>query len=176
MSREAIEEYLEIAKYCVTTRKGNGGVYGYPAVLLLLSVVDALSNYASHREHSFLVLKNIFPSLSDKQIKSLKDWYRHLLAHQAIIMPGTKLTVDDPGDAIELNSEGEPTHIRVKPLYESVNAAWEKVSLAAVNPRYRRERAPKQPIASTVSELPSVSGDFVNTSSTPLVATFTPKK
>ena len=48
MAREAIEEYLTIANYCVTTRKPNNGVYGYPAVLLLFSVVDALSNYAGH--------------------------------------------------------------------------------------------------------------------------------
>ena len=30
MSQEAIEEYLAIAHYCVTTAKANGGVYGYP--------------------------------------------------------------------------------------------------------------------------------------------------
>jgi len=46
MSQEAIEEYLAIAHYCVTTAKANGGVYGYPAVLLLFSIVDALSNHA----------------------------------------------------------------------------------------------------------------------------------
>lgn len=173
MSREAIEEYLAIADYCVTTRKPNKGVYGYPAVLLLFSVVDALSNYAGHPEHSFLAMKDVAPSLSNKQIKSLADWYRHLPAHQAIIMPGTKLTVDDPGPAIELNSEGEPTHIRVKPLYEAVKAAWENFSPADVNPSYRQEKAPKKPIASTALEL-SASGTFVATS-TPVV-TLRPKK
>jgi hypothetical protein len=89
-------------------------------------------------------------------------------------MPGTKLSVDDPGVAIELNFEGEPTHIRVKPLYEAVKAAWEKFSLADVNPSYRQEKAPKKPIASTASEL-TASGNFVSTSSTPVVVTLTPK-
>jgi hypothetical protein len=58
MSREAIEEYLAISHDCITTRKPNGGAYGYPAVLLLFSVVDALSSYASYAEHSFGALKD----------------------------------------------------------------------------------------------------------------------
>ena len=178
MSREAIEEYLEIANHCVMTRKLNGGVYGYPAVLLLFSVVDALNNYAGHPAHSFRAMRDVVPSLSEKQIKSLADWYRHLPAHQAIIMPGTKLTIDDPGAAIELNSEGEPTHIRLKPFFEAVKGAWEKLSPADVNPRYRLEKAPKTPIASTIAELPSVSGNFITaiTTSVPLVTTVTPKR
>lgn len=175
MSREAIEEYLAIANYCVTSRKANGGVYGYPALLLLFSVVDALSNYAGHPEHSFLAMKDVFPLLSDKQIKALANWYRHLPAHQAIIMPGTKLTIDDSGDAIELNSEDEPTHIRLKPLFDGVKAAWDKFRPTNINPRYRQEKAPKQPVATTSSELPSASGNLVTTSSAPFVGTLTTK-
>ncbi len=177
MSREVIEEYLAIANYCVATRKSDGGVYGYPAVLLLLCVVDALSNYAGNSENSFLAMKDVMPSLSEEQIKSLASWYRHLPAHQAIIMPGTKLTVDDAGAAIELNSEGEPTHIRVKPLYEAVKAAWDRINPTEIRPRYRQEKAPKQPIVTNVSPV-SASGTFVisKTSSVPLIATLTRKK
>ncbi len=61
MAREATEEYLAIAHHCITTRKSNGGVYGYPAVLLLFSIVDALSNYAGYPEHTFGAMKDIFP-------------------------------------------------------------------------------------------------------------------
>src|SRR6266498_2689029 len=92
MAREATEEYLAIAHHCITTRKSNGGVYGYPAVLLLFSIVDALSNYAGYPEHTFGAMKDIFPHLSQAQIKQLAAWYRHLPAHQAIIMPGTMLS------------------------------------------------------------------------------------
>lgn len=42
MAIEAIDEYLAIAEYCVTTSKPGGGAYGFPAVLLLFAVVDAL--------------------------------------------------------------------------------------------------------------------------------------
>src|SRR4051794_21148994 len=96
MSIAAIEEDLVIAKYCVTARKSRGGVYGYPAVLLLCCVVDALSNYAGHPENSLGELQSIL-SLTPKQAKDLKNWYRNLLAHQAIIMPGTQLWPDTDG-------------------------------------------------------------------------------
>ena len=35
MSMEAIDEYLAIAEHCISTRKTNGDVYGYPFILLL---------------------------------------------------------------------------------------------------------------------------------------------
>ena len=44
MSIEAIDEYLAIAEHCVSMHKANGGIYGYPAVLLLFCVIDALRN------------------------------------------------------------------------------------------------------------------------------------
>ncbi len=52
MSVEAIEEYLAIAKHCVSTRKSNGGLYGYPAVLLLCCIIDALGNYGGHAKNT----------------------------------------------------------------------------------------------------------------------------
>jgi hypothetical protein len=143
MSRGAIEEYLAVSHHCITTRKPRGGAYGYPAVLLLFSVVDALSSYAGHAEHSFGVLKDIFPGLSDTQITHLKNWYRHLPAHQAIIMPGTAISVELPGDPIELNAAGEPTHIRLLPFWESVAMYWRTTGVANVAPSFRQERAPK---------------------------------
>src|SRR5438132_11060090 len=110
MSQEAIEEYLAIAHYCVTTAKANGGVYGYPAVLLLFSIVDALSNHAGYPEHSFGAMKDIFPQLNENQIKCLANWYRHLPAHQAIIMPVTQLPVAIVGDHNKLAAPGWRQH------------------------------------------------------------------
>jgi len=78
MAEEAIDEYLAIAEYCVTTGKvGSSGVYGFPAVLLLFSVVDALSNYLGSPAHSFAALKKMDPTLSDVQIRNLARWFRN---------------------------------------------------------------------------------------------------
>jgi hypothetical protein len=145
MSREAIEEYLDVSYYCVTTRKPEGGAYGYPAILLLFSVIDALGGYAGYPEHSFGALKDIFPGLTDTQITHLKNWYRNLPAQQAIIMPGTAISVELLGDAIELNAAGEPTHIRLLPFWESVAKYWRTKGMANVAPSFRQEKAPKSP-------------------------------
>ena len=42
LSGEVVEEYLLAAEICLNTMKPGGGVLGYPAVLLLLCVVDAI--------------------------------------------------------------------------------------------------------------------------------------
>lgn len=169
MSREAIEEYLAVSHHCITTRKPTGGAYGYPAVLLLFSVVDALSSYAGYAEHSFGVLKDIFPSLSVTHVTQLKNWYRNLPAHQAIIMPGTAISVELPGDAIELNAAGEPTHIRLLPFWESVAQYWQTKGVANVAPCFRQEKAPKAPTViitqcsnAISTQAPSASGLYVS--------------
>jgi hypothetical protein len=169
MSIEAINEYLAISEYCTSTCKPNGGLYGYPSVLLLFCVIDAVSNHVGHAEHTFHELKSIFPRLSDEQVKKLKQWYRHLLAHQAIIMPGTVLSPDPDGEPIDFNSDGEPTHIRVVPLFRAVKGWWEAFDMSAINPNLRQKQPPKNPaLASTTSSpLPSASGSYVTSTVKP---------
>lgn len=54
---EVLEEYLDIAKHCIATKKGDGGIYGYPATLLLFCVIDALGNCLISGKEPFRVLK-----------------------------------------------------------------------------------------------------------------------
>jgi hypothetical protein len=158
MSIEAIDEYLAIADYCTTARKTDGGIYGYPSVLLLFCVIDAVSNYVGHTENTLREIRSIFPVLTDEQITNLKRWYRNLLAHQAIIMPGTKLSPDPAGAPIEFNSDREPTYIRVIPLCQAVNRWWKAFDKNRVSPAFFQNQAPKTPIATTLSPLPGTSG------------------
>ena len=163
MSIEAIDEYLAIAEHCISTRKTNGGVYGYPAVLLLFCIIDALGNYVGHAKNTLRGIQSIFPDLSEEQIKHLKNWYRNQPAHQAIIMPGTQLSDDPIGTAIEFDSDGEPTHIRVIPLYRAVKSGWEAFDKSTINPTFEQNQAPKTPVLTTHSALPGVSGCYVTT-------------
>jgi hypothetical protein len=167
MAKEAIEEYLAVARYCITAKKENQGVYGYPAVLLLLSLVDAFSNYAGYPEHSFLVLRDIFPNLISKDgAKKVGKWFRHPPAHHAIIMPGTKLSADDGDAAIEMNAIGEPTHIRLKPFCEAVEEYWRGLESEAVKPTFISEAAPrKMEIYGSVSA-PTVTGAYLTSTLT----------
>jgi hypothetical protein len=146
MAIEAIDEYLTIAEYCVTTEKARGALYGYPAVLLLFTVVDALSNYLGYPKHSFQILSDFDQSLKPPQIKSLKNWYRNLPAHQAIIMPMTALSPEPTGTAISFGPDGEPTHVRVIPFYHLVKAGWDNFNKSKVNPKFESKQASTKPL------------------------------
>ena len=82
-SAEAIDEYIELARLGLQFRKSDGGCLGYPSLLLMFCVIDALSNHLDFERDSFAVLKHeIFGlNLSKDQIENLKIWYRHPLAH-----------------------------------------------------------------------------------------------
>src|SRR5947209_2420992 len=107
MAIEAIDEYFEVARYCVEQQKPQGGIFGYPATLLLLCVVNALGTYLRKERvviegkeqpitqgepfrvfnHSILNL-----NLTMEQIKKIEKAYRNQLAHAALIEPGAWLT------------------------------------------------------------------------------------
>lgn len=165
MAVAAIDEYLEMANRGLHMLKPDrSGVYGYPSVLLLFSVVDALSNLSGYPKHSFKALSDMDPRLTDPQVKRLAKWFRHLPAHQAIIMPGTMLSTQE-GEAFEF-SAGEPVHIRVYPFFRLVETGWKKFDRSKIKARFKTEELPKQPLplaGAPGSLLTSPSGCYVTT-------------
>lgn len=155
MSVEGIEEYLAVAHHCITTRKANGGIYGFPAVLLLFCIVDALSVNTGARLHSLEKIGCVVPGLSQRQIKNLRRWYRDLLAHQAVIAPGAVLS-DADGTPIEFNSSGELIHLRVIPFYEAVKGMWESFRQSTINPAVHAQNSPKTAMMTT--NAPGITG------------------
>jgi hypothetical protein len=164
MAVEAIEEHLAIAEYCVNTVKpGSNGVYGFTAVLLLFSVVDALSNFLGYPENSLGALKAFEPKLSHPQVKSLKQWFRNPSSHQAMIVPGTKLTLEE-GDPFEFSGT-EPSHIRVRPFFCLVKNAWKQFDRNKITATFDpKKKLPQTPVtftgASTAAPIAS-SGCYV---------------
>ena len=162
---EAIDEYLAVAEYCVnTTKPGSEGVYGFPAVLLLFSVVDALSNCLHCRPHSFGALKRFYPSLSDAQVRSLKKWFRDPSSHQAMIMPGTKMTLEE-GEPFEF-AGAEPSHVRLRPFLRLIKNAWTKFDKTRIAAQLHPKQHPKVSIAIVESASTAVlapSGCYVST-------------
>jgi len=153
---EAIEEYLEVAEYCVTTTKAYGGIYGFPAVLLLFCIIDALTVNSGGREHTLQKITSVIP-MTGNQLKSLREWYRNLLAHQAVIAPGTMLSTAD-GPPIEFDSNGEPTHIRVIPFHHAVTELWQSFDKSALNPPVSVVKSPKTPMGTPSTHAPSITG------------------
>lgn len=131
---EVVEEYLDIAKLCIDTKKHDGGIYGYPATLLLFCVINALGTSLLKGNEPFQVLMQppFNCNLSRDQVKKLEIWYRNLLAHNGMIAPGVCLSPDDSGAPFTLSSN-EPVLIRAKPLYDLVRRAWEQVGKGKLN-------------------------------------------
>ena len=64
MLYESLPEMLLVAKYCIEFRKDTSiwpapGCYGYPAALILLSIVDSIGSYVENGnvENHFKILK-----------------------------------------------------------------------------------------------------------------------
>lgn len=146
---EAVQEYLDVAEHCVRNKKGDGGIYGYPATLLLFCVINAIGESTIEGNEPFRVLKaepfNL--SLSDTQVKQLEQWYRNLLTHNAMIAPGAILSPEECGDPFVFASN-EPVMIRVKPLYNSVHTAWDRLDKTKMNCDWRPQKrhAIKNPV------------------------------
>jgi len=80
-------------------------------------------------------------------------------------MPGTKLSDDPIGSAIEFDRNGEPTHIRVIRSTE-LSSGWEAFDKTMINPRFELDQAPRTPIPTTNSPL-SGDSDYYVTSAKP---------
>jgi hypothetical protein len=106
---ESFKEVLTIAKYCVETRKTkkdhpkyDGGIYGYPAVILLLPCIDSMGKYLADKKYKvtvdekevkikadkrFLVLNsNYFGlNLSELEMECLYKKFRNNILHEVIL-------------------------------------------------------------------------------------------
>jgi hypothetical protein len=149
-SIEAIEEYLAIANVCVEGRKPDGGIWGYPAALLLLCATDAIGNgLPSSRRGGYSRLKvlnhpHFGLRLRDGQIKQLREWYRNPLAHNAQLYGDVDMTDEPHGDPFDFKPDGSLTRIRVPVFNALVKRGWDK-SMPEYNPEELRQgRATKQ--------------------------------
>jgi hypothetical protein len=160
LSKEAMEEYLTIAEYCLIARKGDSGAYGYPAALLLLCIVNALGVYLEGenvridgkdrkitRGEPFYVLNHLSLGLDEQltqdQIKYVERALRNRLAHNVMLAPGSYLNAEEDSDAVVF--EGATVEVRLKPLLRAVRRAWKSASPAVdawlTNPDRRHEFA-----------------------------------
>lgn len=111
---ESVQEYLAVAKYCVAYRKDRhwgedqvGGCFGYPAAVMLFSIVDTIGSFHRGRvdvkieidgkstlirkdgfQHFFILNSEYYGQrIDEKTIKKLYDNFRNLLVHNASLAP-----------------------------------------------------------------------------------------
>jgi hypothetical protein len=58
-------------------------------------------------------------------------------------MPMTALSPEPTGAPITFGPDGEPIQIRVVPFYHLVKTGWDNFDRRKVNPKFKREQAPK---------------------------------
>jgi len=79
-----------------------------------------MSWHLGYADYSLGALNDpIFGGAFKGDIKQLKVWYRNLLTHNGMIAPGTVLTPENAGDAIE-TLNGEAVKIRGSALSKQV--------------------------------------------------------
>jgi hypothetical protein len=121
---ESVREYLEVAEYCLAYRKDAnwgaaevGGCLGYPAAVMLFSVVDTIGSF--HRgsaaisvvvdgrpvkirkegfQHFFILNSDYYDlHLSELTIRRLYENFRNLLMHNASLAPNHALSYAPDG-------------------------------------------------------------------------------
>lgn len=138
LAEEAIEEYLTASRSCLDYKKQDSGCLGYPSVLLLLCIVNALGTYLRNedviiegkkqqitRGKPFRVLNHpLFKQdLTDAQIGRIEEASRNRLAHNALIDPGVVLTPVTTGFAFKF-TDNDDVWISVPVLHAVVADAW----------------------------------------------------
>jgi hypothetical protein len=105
MLKESLNESLTVAEYCLAYRKKDGGCLGYPAAMILFSIVDTIGSYfrknkdlkilidgklrfidSDGYKHFFILNSSYFEQhLSEQIIKILYAKFRSLLTHNSVL-------------------------------------------------------------------------------------------
>jgi hypothetical protein len=118
MLEESLKEYIFVAECCVNFKKDDswgenqtGGCLGYPAALIMLSIIDAIGSYANIKvnidgkeknikagnitSHFYILNSKYYgQDLSEVQINKIKGFFRDTLSHNAVLAPETILIID----------------------------------------------------------------------------------
>lgn len=140
--RESLSESLSIVDHCLSNRKSDGGVYGFPAIILSLIVIDTIGSWINNykgtdpmlvelknriaqtktkkkEENNFIILNtNVYQdqNLPDEVLAQLKSHFRNKLLHQSAIPPNFSLNPD--GDTALIYKGKSLRGINLKPLHE----------------------------------------------------------
>ena len=116
MLKDSIQEMLDASVLCIDFKKENGGCLGYPATVLLMSIIDTIGSYYEGNKNykinidgkekiinsgsfqHFYILNSEYYNLglSEDFIKRIYDNFRSLLTHNAVIAKNHLIVIDDP--------------------------------------------------------------------------------
>jgi len=126
MLNESLPEMLLAAKYCIEFRKDTSvwkvsGCYGYPAALLLLSMIDSVGSYIEKGNvlNHFKILNNTDCynlDLNKDEVKVIYDYYRNTLSHHSVLPQDIMLDIGQKNEKI-FERINNMYILRLVPLY-----------------------------------------------------------
>jgi len=132
MLQESLIEKLLVAKYCIKYQKdpkvwGFQGCYGYPALVLLLSIVDTIGSFVigdSVRNHfNILNDKNYFGlNLKTKDIDVIYKKYRCFSTHNSVLGLDCILDINGTTGNVFEYKNSKP-YLYLSPLYTTTKKA-----------------------------------------------------
>lgn len=114
MIKEALQEYIEVAEYCIMFDKKEdsrwgtaAGCYVYPAGLLLLSIVDAIGTNIigggdDMKKHFDILNHNDYYNLGldNNALNSIRHEYRNRLSHNGYLGKNVMLDIGKETDMV----------------------------------------------------------------------------
>ena len=177
---EVVEEYLAIAKMSIDGRKADNGFYGYPATLLLFCIVDSIGqnlvreekNKIPHNDVNFYMLNHkIFGlNLSKDQLEILGNFYRHKLAHNAIIAKGAFLSPKENDTPFAFAEHGQLRTIFVRPFFQRVENAWNHRNKESFIPSERNMEQNIPPLSQVLNQIVDIRHNAVSGTTTTYTA------
>ena len=161
---EAIDEYLLMAEFGMNYQKPAGGILGYPTALLLLSVID-IGSYAVPTKEHFQVLRQ--PCFDLPLTSRTSSTGIGICSLTTVHCLGALMRPDETGDPFVLDENGQPTTLRVKPLFRAVKLAWERFDRSQIKPErhLKQNHYVAKPIdltGSPASEIAASSGAYID--------------
>jgi hypothetical protein len=144
--REALPEFLELARIGVEHQKPGGGVLGYPSAVCLFAVVDAIGSYyrghptftvdvdgkpmpiAKDRasDHILILNSEFFGfSFTEAELRALYRIGRSPLTHNALIGEGQWLHADE-GDGRAIVARSDGMHVYLHAFHRLCQEAVER--------------------------------------------------
>ena len=124
---------LFVAKYCIEFRKDSKlwnapGCYGYPAALILLSLIDSIGSYiiGGNVKNHFKILNDptyFNLALDDEFIDVIYNHYRNTLSHNTVITPKVRLEIGHKNKPVIQRADDGKFVLNLIPLYIAVRRA-----------------------------------------------------
>jgi len=134
---ENVNQCLDIVQLSLDRWTADGkGIHGYPAMILLMSVIDAMGHNIPEAKRQTLGIDMDFGILaypgSDfgiprNQIRNLWKWYRNKLMHMGLMAKGASLRGESHDKPFEFAPNGQLNEVFVRPLYVKIRKFWDGI-------------------------------------------------